>query len=148
AACPRVIEFLDNQGRRTLADDKSVAQFVERSARQFGGAFPLTHRFDQGISAKGERTQWRFGASGNNDVGKIVADVAQRFTHRHRATGATIRIRRPDSAKTKLNRNVRVRRTAENLQREGGVYSPCALLQRITMLIFGIEHATERGSKT
>ena len=68
--------------------------------------------------AERERGQRRFGSAGDDDIREIVANVTQRFADRDRSARATVRVRRADAAKAKLDRDVGMRRAAENLQRE------------------------------
>ena len=89
---------------------------IERPAGFGRIAGPLAHRLDDGERAKGERTQRRFGAAGDDHVREIVADVTQRFADRDGAAGATVRVRRADAAKPELDRDVRMRRAAKDLQ--------------------------------
>ena len=63
---------------------------IERPAGLSGIARPLAHRFDDGERAKGERAQRRFRSAGDDDIGEIIANVAQRFADRDRAAGATV----------------------------------------------------------
>ena len=71
--------------------------------------------------------QRRFGSAGDNHVRKIVPDVTQRFADRDSAAGATVRVGRADAAKSKLNRDVRMGRTTEDLQGERGFHAARSL---------------------
>ena len=63
---------------------------VERTAGHRRIAGPLTHRFDDRKRAESKRTQRSFGAAGNDDVRKIIADIAERFAHGNGAARATV----------------------------------------------------------
>ena len=54
------------------------------------------------------------------DIGEIIANVTKRFADRDRAAGAAVRIGRADTAKSKLNRDVGMRRAAEDLKASVG----------------------------
>ena len=75
-----MFEFFQNQGCRAFAHDKSVAQLVEWARRKIR-IVAATHRSDDIECADGDRGQRRLGASGHNDIGKIVANVTERFSN-------------------------------------------------------------------
>src|SRR3954471_1016000 len=108
AALSSMFELFYNDRSRAFADHKPIAQFIKGPTGQFRRAFPLTHGLDKSECAKTQGTQRGFGATGDNHLGKVVADVSQRFAHGHSSTGATVRIRRANSTKTKLDCNIRM----------------------------------------
>jgi hypothetical protein len=93
-------------------------------------------------------TQWRFSAPCHHDIGKTIANVAERFTDRDRAAGATVRVGCARATETKLDRDITVRRAAENLDREGRVHAAAAFLQKMRMFDFSAGHAAERRPET
>src|SRR5205814_59230 len=129
AARSRVLEFFQNQRGCAFAHHKSVAQFVERPTGQLG-IITATHRFNDVKRADRDRGQRRFGASGNNDIGEIVANVTERFANRYRSAGATVRIGGTNAAKSKIDRDVRMSRTAEYLHRQSGLNSARAFFPK------------------
>src|SRR5581483_1278124 len=67
---------------------------------------------------------------------------------RHRSARATVRVRGADAAKSKFDRDVRMRRAAENLQRERGIHSARSFFQKSNVLIFRLANSAERGAET
>src|SRR5205823_7518485 len=100
------------------------------------GIITATHRFNDIKRADRDRGQRRFGASGDNDIGEIVANVTKRFANRYRSAGATVRIGSADAAKSKIDRDVRMSRTAEYLHRQSGLNSARAFFQKSNVLLF------------
>src|SRR5882724_15231 len=110
-----MFKFFDNKRSATLAHYKSISQQIERSACQSGIARPSAHGFDDVERADGNGRERRFGAAGDNHIRKVVPDITQRFADRYSSTGATVRICGADAAKSELDRDIRVGRTAEYL---------------------------------
>ena len=143
-----MFKFFDDERGRAFAHDETIAQQIERPASEGRIARPLAHRFDDRKRVEGESGQWRFRAAGNNYIGKIVADVTQRFADGNGAAGATVRVRRADAAKSKFNRDVRMGRAAENLDGQHRIHSARALFQKTNVLIFRLANAAECGAET
>src|SRR5581483_246426 len=130
------------------AHDEPVTLSIKWTTRQSGIAFPSAHRLDQIECAERQRREWRFRSAGDHDVREIIADVTQCFAHRHRSARATVRVRGADAAKSKFDRDVRMRRAAENLQRERGIHSARSFFQKSNVLIFRLANSAERGAET
>ena len=144
----RVFEFFNDQRRRAFAHDEAIAHFIEWATRQRRIAGPAAHGFDQIKRAERESGEGRFGSAGDNDIRKIIADVTQSFADGDSAARATVRVRRADTAKTKLNRDVRMRRSAEDLQRQRRIHAVRAFFQKTNVLIFRLANSAERGAET
>src|SRR5262249_25908708 len=147
AAGPRVLEFFQNQRRRAFPHYKSVAQFVERPTGHLR-IFAAAHRLDNVERANGDRGQRRFCSACNNHIGKIVADVTQRFADRNRSARATVRVRCADAAKSEIDGDIGMSRPAKNLHGQRGLNAACAFLQKSNVLFFRFANAAERGSET
>src|SRR5438094_8219063 len=103
AAPARVLKLFDDQRSGAFAHDESVAQLIERPASERGIASPTAHCFDQVECAERKRRERRFGSTRHHYLGKIIADVSQRFADCNRSAGATIRVRRANSAKPEFD---------------------------------------------
>ena len=141
-----MFEFFQNQRRRAFAHHKSVAQFVERPTGQLG-IITATHRSNDIERADRNRGQGCFGASSNNDIGEIVANVTERFANRYRSAGATVRIGGTNAAKSKIDRDVRMGGAAKDLHRQRRLNSTGAFLQKANVLLFRFAHTAERGAE-
>ena len=108
AARSRVLKLFYNERGAAFSHDKAIAQQVERTTSQSGIPRPSAHRFDDVECPDRNGRKRRFGSSGDDHIGEIVANVAQRFAHGYRAAGATVRVGRAYTAKTEVNRNVRM----------------------------------------
>ena len=134
--------------RRAFAHDKAVAHFIEWPARQCRIAGPAAHGFDQIERAERESGEGRFGSARDNDIREIIADVTQSFADGDSAARATVRVRRADTAKAKLNRDVRMRRTAEDLKRQCRIHTVHAFFQKTNVLIFRLANSAQGGAET
>src|SRR6266481_9986012 len=98
--------------------------------------------------SNGRQANWgsserRLGASGDNDIGEIVANVTERFSNRYRSAGATVRIGSADAAKSKIDRDVRMSRTAEYLHRQRRLNSARTFFQKSNVLLFRFANAAQ-----
>src|SRR5713226_3354660 len=108
ASPSRVLDLFDNERGSAFAHHETIAQQIERTTSQSGIARPSAHRFDDVECPDRNGRKRRFRSSGDDHIGEIVANVAQRFAHGYRAAGATVRVGRAYTAKTEVNRNVRM----------------------------------------
>src|SRR5207248_10576171 len=74
-----VFEFYDNQRCGTFAHGEAISQTIEWPARQSRVTSPAAHGFNKSECAKGKRGQRRFRSARYDHIGKIIANVAQRF---------------------------------------------------------------------
>src|SRR5207249_5594747 len=83
-----------------------------------------------------------------NDIGEIVADVAERFANRDSPARATVGIRCANSPKSEIDRDVRMGRAAEHLHCERWLNSARAFFQKANVLLFRFADAAERRPET
>ena len=123
AARAGVLEFLDHERRRAFAHHEAVAQTIKRPAAHRADRPPAAHRLDEIKRAKSELAQRRLGAAGDDHIGQIIADVAERFADGDHAAGAGVRVRRARAAEAALDGDIGMRGAAEDLQRERLVHA-------------------------
>ena len=75
---PGVLQFLENERRCAFAHDKAITQLIERT-RSKVWVVRSTHRLNNVERSDRDAGQRRLSASGDNDIGEIVANVAERF---------------------------------------------------------------------
>src|SRR5437660_6663819 len=103
-----------------------------------------THCFDDIECSNGDGGERCLSSARNHDIDKIVANVTERFADRNRAAGATVRVRCADTAKSKIDRDVRMGRTAEHLHGESRLNSARTLFQKTNVIFFGFTNSAQR----
>src|SRR4030095_1268110 len=106
---------------------------------------PAAHGLNKIECAKGKRGQGGFRSTRYDDIGEIIANVAQGFANRDGTTGATVCISGAHSANPKFNCDIGMGGAAEDLKGESGIHASRSFFQKADVLIFSLANSAQRS---